>query len=361
VPDAVTGAQKEAPQSNLQFVSSLLSVPKVDLNRARQTVLASLTVPSPLPASGSVQPEPPATNSRRFYIQPLVPFGSRFNGVLPKELTGNVYQSNYPLHPMGKHAVAGSGYGLRIHPILGEKRFHHGIDYPANEGTPVVAPTEMKIVSAGWDQGHGNLVIATHGKYQYRFAHLSKILVAPGTKVSPGTPIGEVGSTGWSTGPHLHWEVRQLKDTTISLDPKSFLKKPLASPFNPYVAQEAIAERLLRPPKIGDQGEIPRLFQQQFNDTTIALRSALFDTPYACAPDLLRPLPGYPGLIKLSESTLVAANPAPATAKPLAPVTTESVAEFQRRHQGKLGTATVTETPTGIFVWPSALDPRNKK
>ena len=89
-------------------------------------------------------------------------------------------------------------------------RFHTGIDYPAQSGTRVAAAGRGCVTFAGWDPGgYGNLVIIGHriGMSTY-YAHLSSIGVSRGTCVVAGTPIGRVGSTGNSTGPHLHFELR---------------------------------------------------------------------------------------------------------------------------------------------------------
>ena len=102
-----------------------------------------------------------------------------------------------------------SGYGYRRDPIYGTAKFHEGMDFSAPVGTPVYATGLGKVLSAGWKSAYGNLVEVDHGYgYVTRYAHLSKILVRPGQTVSRGELIGEVGNTGKSTGPHLHYEVR---------------------------------------------------------------------------------------------------------------------------------------------------------
>ena len=101
-----------------------------------------------------------------------------------------------------------SGYGLRIDPIYKTRKFHEGMDFAAETGTPVYATGNGKVAEAGWKQGYGNSVLINHGYgYQTRYAHMSKILVRPGQEIKRGEEIGLVGSTGKSTGPHLHYEV----------------------------------------------------------------------------------------------------------------------------------------------------------
>ncbi len=101
-----------------------------------------------------------------------------------------------------------SGYGTRIDPIYGTARFHAGMDFSANIGTPVYATGDGTVIHADWKQGYGKCIIVDHGYgYQSLYAHLNGYKVRPGQKVTRGEQIGEVGNTGKSTGPHLHYEV----------------------------------------------------------------------------------------------------------------------------------------------------------
>ncbi len=101
-----------------------------------------------------------------------------------------------------------SGFGMRFHPILGYSRMHQGIDFAAPSGTPVLASAAGKVVMAGWSGGYGNVIALQHGRNMVtRYAHLSRISVKVGDTVAQGQRIGAVGSTGLSTGPHLHYEV----------------------------------------------------------------------------------------------------------------------------------------------------------
>ena len=102
-----------------------------------------------------------------------------------------------------------SGYGWRVDPVYGTSKFHEGLDFAAAQGTDVFATGEGKVVQAGREAGYGNRIDIDHGyNYLTRYAHLSEILVRPGDEVKRGQLIGKVGSTGKSTGPHLHYEVR---------------------------------------------------------------------------------------------------------------------------------------------------------
>lgn len=100
-------------------------------------------------------------------------------------------------------------YGWRTHPIFGTRRFHAGIDISGEIGQPIVAAAEGLVVHAGWRGGYGLAVVIDHGGgLATLYAHQSWMAVSEGQVVEQGQKIGEVGSTGWSTGPHLHFEVR---------------------------------------------------------------------------------------------------------------------------------------------------------
>jgi len=101
-----------------------------------------------------------------------------------------------------------SGFGSRFHPILGYVRMHAGLDLAAAYGSPIVAAADGRVVSAGWAGGYGNLVRIAHaGGLQTMYGHMSRIAARSGESVRQGQLIGYVGSTGLSTGPHLHYEV----------------------------------------------------------------------------------------------------------------------------------------------------------
>jgi murein DD-endopeptidase MepM/ murein hydrolase activator NlpD len=102
-----------------------------------------------------------------------------------------------------------SGYGMRFHPISGNRRPHLGIDYAAPTGTPVRTVAEGTVQFAGWQRGYGNVIFIQHRQERTTvYAHLHRIDVRKGQRVDQGDLIGLVGSTGDSTGPHLHFEYR---------------------------------------------------------------------------------------------------------------------------------------------------------
>lgn len=118
-----------------------------------------------------------------------------------------------------------SPFGRRYHPILRQWRMHTGNDYAAGAGTPVKAAESGVVTHAGWLGGYGNAVIVMHGKgVSTLYAHLSKVLVDDRANVERGQVIGLVGSTGLSTGPHLHFEVRIDGEPR---NPSDYLGRPI--------------------------------------------------------------------------------------------------------------------------------------
>lgn len=116
-----------------------------------------------------------------------------------------------------------SGYGLRSDPFSGKPQFHQGIDIAAAAGTEIFPYMPGTVKSAGWDAGHGYNVVVQHPNgIETVYAHASETLVKAGDVVMKDTPIAKVGSTGRSTGPHLHFEVRQ---NDKSIDPMPFIKQ----------------------------------------------------------------------------------------------------------------------------------------
>ena len=122
-----------------------------------------------------------------------------------------------------------SGFGWRMHPLLGYSRMHQGTDYGAPYGEPIRAVTAGVVSFAGWHGGHGNMVKLDHaGGLGTGYAHMSRIAVSPGTRVAQGQVIGYVGSTGLSTGPHLHFEVYR-NGTPVNPTGVSFASQSLLS------------------------------------------------------------------------------------------------------------------------------------
>ena len=119
-----------------------------------------------------------------------------------------------------------SSFGMRKHPILGYNKMHRGTDFAAPEGTPIMASGDGVIIKAGWCGGGGNCVKIKHNKtYQTVYAHMKNFsnLAIPGSRIKQGQIIGYVGSTGMSTGPHLHYEViengKKINSQLLKLPP----------------------------------------------------------------------------------------------------------------------------------------------
>ncbi len=159
-----------------------------------------------------------------------VGYDSGFNPAMrPQGLPGN---GNLRLmFPLSIPAEITSVFGWRLHPISGTWRFHSGTDLGAPMGTPVLAAFSGRVSVADWLGGYGLTVVLSHNKgtQETLYGHLSQIYVQPGQWVDQGSAIGLVGSTGNSTGPHLHFEVRRLTpDGWVALDAGASLETAVA-------------------------------------------------------------------------------------------------------------------------------------
>ena len=156
---------------------------------------------------------------RDFYRRTLRPPGRLGNGNIRL------------VFPLSIPAPITSLFGWRIHPIFGSARFHSGTDIGAPLGTPVLAAYAGQVVMADFLGGYGLAVALDHnqGKQQTLYAHLSEVFVKSGDRVKQGAVIGRVGSTGNSTGPHLHFEYRELTpDGWVALDAGAQLEYAMA-------------------------------------------------------------------------------------------------------------------------------------
>lgn len=124
------------------------------------------------------------------------------------DLQGKALKKAFLKSPLPFSRVT-SGFAMRMHPISGKWKQHKGIDFAAPTGTPIRATGDGLIEFAGNAGGYGNMVVVRHGAaYSTAYAHMSRIAARRGARVAQGEIIGYVGSTGWSTGPHLHYEFR---------------------------------------------------------------------------------------------------------------------------------------------------------
>ena len=110
--------------------------------------------------------------------------------------------------PIGGNFKMTSGFGMRVDPFTNTLARHEGLDFTAMHGTPILATADGKVTRSGWEDTYGNIVEVTHAEgFMTRYAHISKRHVTEGQRVKRGQHIADVGSTGRSTGPHLHYEV----------------------------------------------------------------------------------------------------------------------------------------------------------
>ncbi|MGC1527924.1 MAG: M23 family metallopeptidase [Phormidesmis sp.] len=141
------------------------------------------------------------------------------------------------IFPLAIPSPITSLFGFRLHPISGDQRFHAGTDIGAEQGTPVLAAQNGTVAAAEYSGGYGLMVVLRHKledtELESRYAHLAEIFVEPGTEVKKGDIIGLVGSTGNSTGPHLHFEMRQLTaDGWLLVNPDGIVQASLANLVN---------------------------------------------------------------------------------------------------------------------------------
>ena len=121
--------------------------------------------------------------------------------------------------PLAGPMMVTSPYGDRIHPIIGEEEFHRGVDLRAPYGSPILAPADGVVLYVGRKTAYGNMVVVLHGGgIATVYGHLWKFAVQPYERVQKGQLLGYTGNTGFSTGPHLHFEVRQGGEPTYPLE-----------------------------------------------------------------------------------------------------------------------------------------------
>lgn len=135
------------------------------------------------------------------------------------ELRG-VYSDSQFIWPVPSCTLLTSPYGYRIHPILDYERLHAGLDIGAKFGEEIIAADGGTVLIAEYSDSYGNFVLIDHGdRYSTAYGHMSEIAVEAGQEVKQGEFIGYIGSTGWSTGPHLHFEIRLDGER---IDPEEF-------------------------------------------------------------------------------------------------------------------------------------------
>jgi murein DD-endopeptidase MepM/ murein hydrolase activator NlpD len=232
-----------------RFLSQPRKQPQKLVRVEKPQPLAAWTVPATLSTTPNVVPiyvAPPQSNvvpqlaaipkvSRPAapQISPLPTVQiARVASIAPTGLAMSNYSVNSDfIFPLASAAPMSSPYGWRVHPITGNRRFHAGQDLAAPSGTPIVSVADGRVVLANWHGGYGKTVIIEHnGKLQTLYGHMSEIFVQEGQEIKQGTVIGQVGSTGASTGPHLHFETKlPTVDGWIAVDPGEDLRYALSN------------------------------------------------------------------------------------------------------------------------------------
>ncbi|WP_328806633.1 M23 family metallopeptidase [Novosphingobium aerophilum] len=163
--------------------------------------------------------------ARTQLVAPALNGGSRIGGVIPG--FSNETVSIPSLVPVEGVKLT-SDFGMRWHPVLGGRRAHKGVDLAAPAGTPIRASADGVVERADWFAGYGLYVALEHGgQIETRYGHMSRLNVAAGQRVRKGDVIGYVGSTGRSTGPHLHYEVRIAGE---AVNPVPYLQSGAVAP-----------------------------------------------------------------------------------------------------------------------------------
>lgn len=139
-------------------------------------------------------------------IEALIKLKQSLN--IKRHITSPYGASEYFIWPTASRYIT-SNFGWRSHPVYGRVKFHTGIDIAAKYGSPIMAAASGVVIHSGWLGGYGSTVIIDHGgDYSTIYAHCSRLYVSEGQKIAQGERIALIGSTGLSTGPHLHFEVR---------------------------------------------------------------------------------------------------------------------------------------------------------
>jgi murein DD-endopeptidase MepM/ murein hydrolase activator NlpD len=188
---------------------------------------ASVEIPVPPPLTQIIKGRPAPRPVPAVKIDPTASVNPT-QPINPPPAANGVNQSPVAsIYPLTNPSPVTSRFGWRTHPLTGNRRFHSGIDIGAPAGSPVVATGAGTVISAGWNGGYGKAIIIQHSDTQQTlYGHLSEISVQAGQTIAQGTVIGLVGSTGNSTGPHLHFESRMpnIAGVWSAVDPTQEIK-----------------------------------------------------------------------------------------------------------------------------------------
>lgn len=225
---AAVNPRSVAPQTVSANVAPSGGPETLDSISVNSATAMAIPVPSPRTQTIPVQPVAKLPQLNQLSAVPTVPpiptvrlASSNQSRPLGLANPGTNEFSSALIYPLTNPAPTTSSFGWRTHPITGSRRFHSGVDIGAPMGAPVVAAGSGTIISAGWVGGYGKAIVIEHsGVRQTLYGHLSEIFVEPGQTIEQGTVIGRVGSTGNSTGPHLHFETRTATaDGWVAIDP----------------------------------------------------------------------------------------------------------------------------------------------
>ncbi|HKT77194.1 MAG TPA: M23 family metallopeptidase [Sphingobium sp.] len=207
-----------------------------------------------LPAQAKSVDDDPYGDASEINTSPLGPADVGFSNIFAslQRLDGGAKEANNNIptgRPVQKLSLT-SNFGVRSDPFNGGARMHKGIDIPGPMGTPIYATADGIVSRAGWASGYGNLVQISHGGgIETRYGHMSKLIVAANSYVHRGQLIGLMGSTGRSTGSHLHYEVRvdgqAINPMPFVVGPDVLVAmntKPPVAMGGPTKAQEKAAE-----------------------------------------------------------------------------------------------------------------------
>jgi len=222
LPDAVCGQSNQPAPVVAQESSPAAPTPQyAQAQPSRTNSGQSVSIgPISISSAGVRIADNTAAQNRAFYnkaIRPIV----------------NLQQGGNFIFPLSIPSPITSLFGWRLHPISGDQRFHTGTDIGAPQGTPVLAARTGRVAVADTMGGYGLTVVLRHGEkedLESLYPHLSQLLVEPGEQVEKGDVIGLVGSTGNSTGPHLHFEMRQLTaDGWVTINTDDLVRQTMAT------------------------------------------------------------------------------------------------------------------------------------
>jgi murein DD-endopeptidase MepM/ murein hydrolase activator NlpD len=218
-----------------------MTTAQIDPETGKPIAGTGAIAPGAVPGSLSVSAPAGAGRALSLSVASLQSFYNRT--IRPLALRGNGNASL--MFPLSIPAAISSAFGWRVHPVTGEARFHYGTDLAAPTGTPVLAAFSGRVDTADYLRGYGLTVVLNHnnGREQTLYAHMSELFVRPGQTVEQGEVIGRVGSTGLSTGPHLHFEFRELTPQGwVALDAGLVLQTALNNLFNGIQLAQAAPE-----------------------------------------------------------------------------------------------------------------------